>query len=550
MSDRSGRIGTGAGGERVRLTGAGLTIDEIEAVARHGAGATLGEDARARMDESRRVIERLAADGAVVYGVTTGFGDLATAFIPRDELEQLQENLLVSHAVGVGPAFEEPVVRAMLLLRANTLAVGRSGCRPLLVDRICELLDAGISPVVPEQGSVGASGDLAPLAHLALPLIGRGEVTVRGRRLPAGEALAAAGIAPLRLEAKEGLALLNGTQMMAAVGSLLLADAERLARTASVVGAMSVEALLGTDVAFAAAYHETRPHPGQLQVAAELRHLLRGSTLQSGHHGTAHKVQDPYSLRCIPQVHGAARDALAQLRRVLEIEVNSATDNPLVFADGAGVGEETVATGGGRVISGGNFHGEPLALVLDYAKSGIAELASISERRTALLVDPRLNGGLPPFLTRNPGTSSGMMIYQYTAAALVAEGKVLAHPASVDSIPTSANQEDHVSMGSISARHAASVTRNTETVLALELLCAAQALELRLEAESAAAGGRPPLPGAGVAEALRLVRARVRPLGEDREPGADIAAALEIVRSGSLAALAVAAGEDGTGAVR
>ena len=439
------------------LTGADLSIADVEAVARHGAPVRLDDAARGRMQEARDVIEALVAEGAVVYGVTTGFGDLATTFIEPSQAGQLQENLLMSHAAGVGPPFPREVVRAMLLLRANTLALGHSGCRPLLVDRLLAFLEKGIHPVVPEQGSLGASGDLAPLAHLALPLIGRGEAEVDGQVLPAGEALASAGLEPLELQAKEGLALLNGTQMMGALAALFLADADRLVRTASVAAAKSVEALLGTDVAFAAAYQLARPHPGQVAVAAEMRHLLRDSGLQQAHHGSTHKVQDPYSLRCVPQVHGAVRDALDQLRRVLDIELNSATDNPLVFPGGGVVDPGAIATGGGRVISGGNFHGEPIALALDFAKLAIAELGSISERRMALLVDPRLNGGLPPFLAAASGVESGMMIYQYTAAALVSEHKVLAHPASVDSIPTSANQEDHVSMGSIAARHARAV---------------------------------------------------------------------------------------------
>jgi histidine ammonia-lyase len=514
------------------LTGAGLTVADIEAVARAGAPAALDDDARGRMQEARDLIESLVAEGAVVYGVTTGFGALASTLIQPSDAGRLQENLLMSHAAGVGPAFPREVVRAMLLLRANTLALGHSGCRPLLVDRLVDLLRLGIHPIVPEQGSVGASGDLAPLAHLALPLIGRGQVEFGGSVVPAMIALREAGLEPLTLEAKEGLALLNGTQMMTAIGALLLADADRLVRTANVAAAMSVEALLGTDVAFAAAYQLARPHPGQVAVASELRHLLRDSALQTGHHGHAHKVQDPYSLRCVPQVHGAVRDTLDHLRRVLDIELNSATDNPLVFPGGGIADEETVATGGGRVISGGNFHGEPIALALDFAKIALAELGSISERRTALLVDPRLNGGLPPFLATESGIDSGMMIYQYTAAALVSENKVLAHPASVDSIPTSANQEDHVSMGSISARHARTVLAHVERIVAIELLVGAQALDLRL-AESAGAA-----PGAGVAEALTRIRANVRHLDGDREPGPDLAAATALVHDGALADLA------------
>ena len=350
--------------------------------------------------------------------------------------------------------------------------------------------------------------------------------------MPAAEALEAAGLEPLVLEAKEGLALLNGTQMMTALGALTVLDAERLTRTASVVAAISVEALLGTDVAFAAAYQAARPHVGQGQVAAELRHLLRDSQLQRSHHGRAHKVQDPYSLRCVPQVHGASRDALAYARTILEIEINSATDNPLVFPAGGGADADpsAVATAGGHVISGGNFHGQPVALALDFAKLAIAELGSISERRTALLLDARLSG-LPPFLAAQPGLNSGLMVLQYTAAALVSENKVLVHPASADSIPTSANQEDHVSMGAIAARHARDVLANVQHVLALELLCACQALDLRT-----LDGLRP---GEGVAAAHARVRRLVPHQTVDRDPGPDIAAALEMVRSGALVDLAL-----------
>jgi histidine ammonia-lyase len=535
-----GGAGRASGSGRARLvvlTGADLSIEDVEAVARHGASVTLDDDARGRMQEARDVIDALVDAGEVVYGVTTGFGDLATTFIDPRQAGQLQENLLMSHATGVGAAFPREVVRAMLVLRANTLALGHSGCRPLLVDGLIEFLTHGIHPVVPEKGSLGASGDLAPLAHLALPLIGRGEVEFGGQVMSAKDALAEAGLEPLALEAKEGLALLNGTQMMGALGALFLADADRLAKTASVAAAISVEALLGTDVAFSAAYQLARPHPGQVAVAAEMRHLLRASELQQAHHGSAHKVQDPYSLRCVPQVHGAVRDALDQLRRVLDIELNSATDNPLVFPDGGVADDSAIATGGGRVISGGNFHGEPLALALDYAKLAVAELGSISERRIALLVDPRLNGGLSPFLATSPGVESGMMIYQYTAAALASEHKVLAHPASVDSIPTSANQEDHVSMGSISARHARLVLDGVQRIVSIELIVAAQALDLRLASMSEGVGAAPPSPGVGVAEAQRRIREHVAHLDRDREPGPDLAAAYALVADGALVGL-------------
>ena len=524
--------------DHVVLTGADLTVSDVEAVARRGATVALDIHARERMAEARAVIETLVARGDVVYGVTTGFGDLASTFIPPGDAVRLQANLIASHAAGVGAAFPREVVRAMLLLRANTLALGHSGCRPLIVDRICRFLELGIHPVVPEQGSVGASGDLAPLAHLALPLIGRGLVELGGEVMAAGVALERSGLEPLELGPKEGLALLNGTQLMSALGALLLADADRLVRTASVAAAMSVEALLGTEVAYAAPYQLARPHPGQVAVAGQLRHLLRDSGIQRSHHASAHKVQDPYSLRCVPQVHGAVRDALDHLARVLDIEMNSATDNPLVFPAGGSVPADALATGGGLVISGGNFHGEPIALALDFAKLALSELGSISERRTALLLDPRLNGGLPAFLSPDPGRNSGLMIVQYTAAALASENKVLAHPSSADSIPTSANQEDHVSMGATSARHARTVLGHVEQILGIELLCGAQALELRLQALAAGGAAGTPVPGSGVAEALSRIRAVIAPLGEDREPGPDLAAAALLVHSGGLADLA------------
>ena len=533
------RQGAAGDGDLIVLTGADLTVADVEAVARHGAGVALDVHARARMQEARDVIERLVAEGAVVYGVTTGFGALADRSIAPEDVERLQENLLVSHAAGVGEPLPRDVVRAMLLLRANTIALGHSGARPLVVDRLLDFLRLGIHPVVPAQGSVGASGDLAPLAHLALPLIGRGSVEFAGREVPAIVALREAGLEPLTLGPKEGLALLNGTQLMSALGALLLADADRLVRTASTVAAMTVEAMLGTDVAFSAAYQLARPHPGQIEVAAELRSLLRDSEVQRSHHASHHKVQDPYSLRCIPQVHGAVRDALDHLRRVLDIELNSATDNPLVFPGGGVADPTALATGGGLVISGGNFHGEPIALALDFAKLAIAELGSISERRTALLLDPHLNGGLPAFLAPGSGLESGLMILQYTAAALASENKVLAHPASVDSIPTSANQEDHVSMGPIAGRHARTTLTHVEQMLAIEALCAAQALDLRAQS-------RPDVkPGLGVRAAHALVRGTVRHLDADREPGPDLAAATTLVHGGSLASLADLVGLDG-----
>ncbi|HLX34702.1 MAG TPA: histidine ammonia-lyase [Candidatus Limnocylindrales bacterium] len=521
---------------QVVLTGSELTAGQVASVARDGATAVFDPAAIERMAQSRAIIEQLVADGAVVYGVTTGVGALADRRIPASAAARLQENLLLSHAAGVGEPLPREVVRAMLVLRANTFGLGHSGVRPAVAERLLDFLRLRIHPVVPAQGSVGASGDLAPLAHLALPLIGRGDVELNGQTVPALIALEETGLEPIVLGAKEGLALLNGTQLMTALGALLAVDAERLLRSASVTAAMSVEALLGTDVAFAEAYQATRPHPGQGQVAAELRWLLRGSVLQHYHHGSSHKVQDPYSLRCMPQVHGAVRDALDHHGRVLAIEMNAATDNPLVFAGGGGVDEGAIATGGGRVISGGNFHGEPMALALDFAKLAIAELGSISERRTALLLDNRFSGGLPAFLGTDSGLESGLMVLQYTAAALVSEDKVLAHPASADSIPTSANQEDHVSMGTIAGRQARAVLDNVTHVLAIELVCAARALDLRT---SMTGGNR--APGRGVAIAHEMVRSVVPAWTADRESGPDIAAAVRLVRSATFADLAVPA---------
>ncbi|HJW22221.1 MAG TPA: histidine ammonia-lyase [Candidatus Limnocylindrales bacterium] len=521
----------------VTLTGSDLTVEAVEAVARGGAHVALDPAARARIRRSRETVEALVAEGAVVYGVTTGVGALADRTIAPGDAVRLQENLLLSHAAGVGEPLPRDVVRAMLLLRANTLALGLSGVRPEVVERLLAFLDLGIHPVVPSQGSVGASGDLAPLAHLALPVVGHGHVELGGQVLPGLMALRETGLEPMTLGPKEGLALLNGTQLMTALGALLAADAERLLRTASVAAAMSVEALLGTDIAFAAALQSARPHPGQVQVAAELRWLLRDSGLQRAHRGSAHKVQDPYSLRCAPQVHGAVRDALDHLGRVLAIEMNAATDNPLVFADGGVADAEARATGGGRVISGGNFHGEPIALALDFAKLALAELGSISERRVALLVDPHFNGGLPAFLAASSGLEAGLMLLQYTAAALVSEHKVLAHPASVDSIPTSANQEDHVSMGPIAGRHARAVLDGVERIIAIELLCATRALDLRL-AEPALAGTAP---GSGVAAARARLRDVSRAWDADREPGPDLEAVTRLVHDGGLADLAIPA---------
>ena len=496
------------------LTGRDLTIDNVIEVSRGRRPVALDLVAAERMRSSRDVIERLVADGATVYGVTTGFGDLADVRIEPSQTADLQRNLVRSHAAGVGDPLPDEVVRAMLVLRANTLAVGLSGVRVEVAELLIDMLNAAVHPVVPSRGSLGASGDLAPLAHLALVVIGEGEATVDGAGPgPGSEALSGVGLEPVELGAKEGLALLNGTQLMAGIGSLAHHDALRLALTADVVGAMSLEAMLGTGSAFDAALIGARPHPGQVASAAHLRALLADSQIWASHRAdTEHRVQDAYSLRCMPQVHGAARDALSELERVLSVEINSATDNPLVFPTG-------------EVVSGGNFHGEPLALALDYATMAVAELASISERRTARLVDAHLSD-LPAFLAERPGIESGLMIAHYTAAALVNELQSLAHPASVDTIPTSANQEDHVSMGATSALQLRDAVDRAEHVLAIEALCAAQGLDFRA----------PLKPGVGVAAAHASVRAQVSHLDADRSPAPDIEAVRALIHGGDLLA--------------
>jgi histidine ammonia-lyase len=499
----------------IPLTGRDLTIDNVIEVARGRRAVRLDADAADRMRDSRAVIERLVADGATVYGVTTGFGDLADVRIDPSQTAELQRNLVRSHAAGVGPPLPDEVVRAMLLLRANALAVGLSGVRVDVAELLVSMLNGAVHPVVPSRGSLGASGDLAPLAHIALVLIGEGEASVDGAGPGSGrDALGRASLVPLTLEAKEGLALLNGTQLMAGIGALALHDAQRLALVADVIGAMSLEAMLGTAAAFDEDLVAARPHPGQVASARHLRELLSESEIGSSHAASGHKVQDAYSLRCMPQVHGAARDALADLERVLRVEINAATDNPLVFPDG-------------RVVSGGNFHGEPLALALDYAVMAVTELASISERRTARLVDAHLSG-LPAFLAEQPGIESGLMIAHYTAAALVNELQGLSHPSSVDTIPTSANQEDHVSMGATSALRLRDAIDRAEQVLAIEGLCAAQGLDFRA----------PLRPGAGVAVAHQRIRERIPHLGADRSPAPDIAAVRELVHAGDLLASA------------
>jgi len=499
--------------QQLEIFGDRLRLEDVEKVARgEVAEVKLAAEARARVEAARAFVDRIVEEGRVVYGITTGFGALAHVVIPPDRLRELQANLIRSHASGVGAPLPVEEVRAITLLRANVLARGHSGVRSVVVDLLLELLNRGVHPVIPERGSVGASGDLAPLSHLALVLMGEGEAFYGGERLPGAEALRRAGLEPITLEAKEGLALNNGTQAHTGIGVLALLAAERAVDTADVAGAMSLEGLRGTPDAFDELIQRVRPHPGQAASAARLRWLLRDSEIRESHRENDPRVQDAYSLRCMPQVHGAARQALAFARQVLEIEVNSATDNPLIFP------EE------GKVLSGGNFHGQPIAQVLDVVAMACADLASMSERRIARLIDPALSG-LPAFLTKEPGVHSGLMMAQIVAASLITELKLRAQPASVDSVPTDANQEDHVSMGMASALKLRESVRLLETMLALELLTAAQALEFL----------KPLRPGRGVEEAYALVREKVPALEGDRSLSPDIAALEELVRCGVFA---------------
>ena len=487
----------------VRLVGAGNG---------HGPEPQYGVTSAERLPIQRLRIDRTENEGAVAYGITTGFGELARVRIPPSDLEALQRNLILSHACGVGDPLPDEVVRALLLLRAASLARGLSGVRVEVVEAILALLNAGVTPIVPSRGSLGASGDLVPLAHAALVLIGEGEAMVAGHKVPARDALRAAGVAPLVLQPKEGLALINGTQLMSALLALAVHDGWTLVRSAEVAAAMSLEALLGSLAPFDARLHEARPHRGQAETAARVRGLLVGSGVVASHAG-CHRVQDAYSLRCIPQILGPVRDALRHAEATLEVEFSSATDNPLIFDDGP--------------LSGGNFHGENLALLCAYLAPALAEVAALAERRVARLVDPRLSEGLPAFLVRGSGLNSGLMIPQYVAAAMVLENQVLVHPAVAGSLPTSANQEDHVSNGAVGALLLRQVLENAERVVAIELLCAAQALDLL----------KPLAPGVGTREALARVRRHVAFLDRDRVLSGDIAALARLVRAGEFAGL-------------
>lgn len=491
------------------IDGGALTPEQVVSVALGRARVATVHDLDQRLAPARRIVEEAVESGEVVYGITTGFGALATTHIGKDEIENLQYNLLRSHATGVGEAIPDEIVRAMLLLRARTLAQGHSGVRPIIVRKLLELLERGLLPVVPAQGSVGASGDLAPFAHLALPLIGEGEVRV------AGEIVSTVGVGfePVELLAKEGLSLLNGTEGMAAMGAIAHHHGRNLVTAADAAAALSVEALMGSARPFRPEIHALRPHPGQLSSAHRIAGLLAGSAIIASHTDDfEHAVQDAYSLRCAPQVHGAVADTLDHLSRVLRVELGAVVDNPIVFAES------------GEVLSGGNFHGEPLALACDFATIALAELASISERRTDRMLDPARSHGLPPFLAANPGVESGYMITQYVQAALVAENRVLAHPASVDSIPTSAGQEDHVSMGWGAARKLLAVVDNVRRVLAIEILCAVQAIEHR----------QPLTPGIGTNHLVETVRRRVSALDGDRSLRPDIEAVADMIAAGEI----------------
>jgi histidine ammonia-lyase len=500
----------------VLLDGQSLTLGALEGLARGRGDVALTPAAREAVARARRVVDEAVARGSVVYGVNTGFGNFADVVIPKDKLSELQLNLVRSHAAGVGDPLGEAETRALMVLRANTLAKGYSGIRPATLELLVAMINARVHPVIPSQGSVGASGDLAPLAHLALALVGEGSCVLEGRTLSSADALRARGLAPVVLEAKEGLALINGTALITGIGALAAVEAGRLFPTADVAGALSLDALKGTDVAFDPRIHALRPLAGQQASARNLRRLLQGSPIRESHRDCG-KVQDAYSLRCMPQVHGACRDALRFAQHSFEVELNAATDNPMVFADTA------------ELLSGGNFHGQPVAMAADVLALCATEIGAISERRIERLMNPALSV-LPAFLVREGGLNSGLMLAHVTAAALASESKVLAHPASVDSIPTSANKEDHVSMGVTAAWKAARVVANTRRILAIEVLCACQALEFAKPLETS-----PPLMAV-----YRKVRERVAPYDHDRFLAPDIEAVAAMVREGEVVQTAAA----------
>ncbi len=496
--------------QEIIIDGNTLTLEQVEQVARNYAPVRLAETSIAGVEKCRAYVDKVIANKDVVYGLTTGFGKFSTVTIPEENIAELQLNLIRSHSVSVGEAYDEATTRAIMLLRIAVLAKGHSGIRLQTLQALIQMLNSGVHPLIPKRGSVGASGDLSPLSHLALVLLGEGEAIYQGELMSGQAAMAKAGITPIRLAAKEGLALNNGTQVMAAIGVLALLDAERLCKQADITAAMSIDALKGTPRAFDPLVHKLRPHPGQKTSAENIRQLLENSPLRESHLNCGN-VQDAYSLRCTPQVHGAVRDALAYARTVLDVEINSATDNPLIFPDE------------GKVISGGNFHGEPLAIAMDTMGIALSELANISERRMEQMLNPALSRGLSPFLAKRPGLDSGFMIMQLTAASLISENKVLAHPASVDSIPTSANQEDHVSMGSVSAIKLQQIVENVSNVIAIELIISAVALDHR---------GIKSSPGLEAAKAL--LREQVATLQQDRVMYPDIRAALGMIKNAGI----------------
>jgi histidine ammonia-lyase len=532
--------------QALHINGNALTVDELREVVYERRPVLLEPEAREAVERAREVVEERVDDERPAYAVNTGVGKLADVRIPPEQVRELQVNLLRSHATGVGEPLTIAETRAMMLLRANSLAKGFSGVRPEVINTLCEMLNRGVHPVIPSQGSVGASGDLAPLAHLALVLIGEGEAVYlttskvkrarragesgEGARMPGGEAMRRAQVKPFVLEAKEAISLINGTQAMLAVGLLSLLAAEMLADSADVIASLSLDALRGTDVAFDPRIHAARPHPGQKQVAENLRRMVEGSGIRESHRDCA-RVQDAYSLRCIPQVHGAVRDTLAFAREVFEVEMNSAVDNPLVFPPKRRVGAPKVdfeaSRAAGEILSGGNFHGEPLAFALDYMAIALTSLAGISERRIERLVNPALNEGLPPFLAADAGLNSGLMMAQVTAAALASENKVLAHAASADSITTSGNKEDYVSMGMAAALKLKRVLANTRNVLAIEAIAAAQGLEFL----------KPLLPSKRGQTAVAAIRGVSPPIDKDRVLASEFAAVAELLNTGRIAAL-------------
>ncbi len=490
----------------------GMTLEKLVKIARQGAHVKLTEGSEQRLRDTRRLIEKWVEEEKTIYGVTTGFGALSDVVISKKDTRKLQDNILMSHAAGVGDPLDEESVRAIMALRIKDLARGHSGIRLATVEHLIALLNWGVCPLIPEKGSVGASGDLAPLAHSALVLVGLGEAFYKGQRMTGRQVLSKCGLTPIQLEAGEGLALVNGTQVMTAIGALAVYDAVNLSKMIDITAAMSLEVLMGSRTEFNKKIHEIRPHPGQAAAAENMERLVQNSEIITSHKDCG-RIQDAYTLRCSPQVHGATKDALNYCRKVIETEMNSSTNNPLIYAETR------------DFLLGGNFHGQPVALALDFLSMAVAELANISERRIERLVNPMLSG-LPAFLVSDGGLNSGFMIAQYTAAALVSENKVLCHPASVDSIPTSANKEDHVSMGTIAARQCRDIISNTADVIAIELLCGAQALDLFTNLK----------PGEGTLTAYRIIRQTISHLASDRILSRDIAAMKELIRSGKILA--------------